>query len=115
VLGDVIFKQGDWENTLDELSELPGDKILVRGNHDDFFSAWDLLPIFQDVHGLLKYKGHWLSHAPIHPDELRGAKNLHGHVHGNSLKDNRYYNCCIENVGYAPKCFQEIKEELSDL
>ena len=29
----------------------------------------------------LKEHGMWLSHAPIHPDELRGKPSVHGHCH----------------------------------
>jgi calcineurin-like phosphoesterase family protein len=61
------------------------------------------------VQSLVKYKGFWLTHAPIHPDELRGKMNVHGHVHTKTLADNRYFNVSCENVGYKPVCFDDIK------
>ena len=68
--------------------------------------------------GLEKYKGAWLSHAPIHPAELRGKINIHGHVHyANVLDetgklDNRYFNVSLENTGGCPIALNVIKEIL---
>lgn len=47
---------------------------------------------------MVKYKNLWLTHAPIHPDELRGKKNVHGHCHGHILNDKRYINVCVEHA-----------------
>lgn len=91
VLGDVAFEV----EKLKLLEQVKGKKILVRGNHDTF----DLevyTKYFGDVLGLAKYKEFWLSHAPIHPEELRYKKNIHGHVHIHTIPDNRYINVCID-------------------
>ena len=93
VLGDACFTM----ETLGDFKELPGRKFLVRGNHDKL-NTLAYLSVFDGIYGLVKYKEFWLSHAPIHPDELRGRINLHGHVHYNSINDPRYFNCCVENV-----------------
>lgn len=93
VLGDACFTQ----ETVGEFGGLPGKKILLRGNHD-LLNTQVYLKYFDDVYGLLKYKEFWLSHAPIHPDELRSKVNLHGHVHYGTLPDKRYLNCCPENL-----------------
>jgi calcineurin-like phosphoesterase family protein len=93
VLGDAAFtRQG-----LDSIGKLPGRKFLVRGNHDTLSLA-EYSNVFEDVYGCWKYKEFWLSHAPIHPSELRGRVNLHGHVHHNTIDDSRYFNCCPENL-----------------
>jgi calcineurin-like phosphoesterase family protein len=84
-------------DTLIQFSELPGKKILIRGNHDTL-PTLAYLHYFDEVYGLLKYKEFWLSHAPIHPDELRNKINLHGHVHYATIPDKRYFNCCPENL-----------------
>lgn len=97
---DVVFVLGDFcfDKELYDSLDLPGyKKYLIRGNHDRFQTA-QYLTFFDEVEGLLKYKGLWLSHAPIHPDELRGKVNVHGHVHYASINDNRYFNCCPENL-----------------
>ena len=107
VLGDVCFDI----DLLKEFENLSGSrKFLVRGNHDEF-DTQVYLKYFDAVYGLKKYKEFWLSHAPMHPDELRGKVNLHGHVHFTSVRkpfnpvydtkqelDSRYFNCCPENL-----------------
>lgn len=93
VLGDACFTT----ETIDTFKTLPGRKFLIRGNHDCLQTS-KYLQYFDEVYGLLKYKEFWLSHAPIHPDELRGKINLHGHVHYQTLTDKRYFNCCVENI-----------------
>ena len=105
VLGDAAFTM----EGIQLFADLPGRKFLIRGNHD-LCDTSAYLKVFNQVYGLLKYKEFWLSHAPIHPDELRGKVNLHGHVHYESIRkpfhpildvkqelDSRYFNCCVEN------------------
>jgi calcineurin-like phosphoesterase family protein len=97
---DVVYVLGDAAFTMETVSDfdkLAGTKILVRGNHD-LLDTQVYLKYFEGVYGLIKYKEFWLSHAPIHPDELRGRVNLHGHVHFSTIDDRRYFNCCPENV-----------------
>lgn len=111
ILGDLTWTE---EEGLERIGQLPGRKFLVRGNHDERFNAADLLSVFDDVFGLVKYKGAWLSHAPIHPDELRGKINIHGHVHNNSIRngdsgvDHRYVNVCVEALDGTPISYQHI-------
>lgn len=110
---DVVYVLGDACFTIDAvnlLRNLPGVKYLIRGNHD-LCDTTAYLEVFKEVYGLVKYKEFWLSHAPIHPQELRGKTNLHGHVHYDSVRspfnpmtdvvqklDTRYFNCCVENL-----------------
>lgn len=93
VLGDAAFTM----DAVDVFRELPGRKFLVRGNHDEL-PTQEYLKYFADVYGLKRYKEFWLSHAPIHPAELRGKINLHGHVHYNDVNDPRYFNMCVESL-----------------
>ena len=93
VLGDACFTM----DTVEDFALLPGSKVLIRGNHD-LLDTQVYLKYFKSVYGILKYKEFWLSHAPIHPLELRGKVNLHGHVHYASIPDKRYVNCCPENL-----------------
>lgn len=93
VLGDFCFDK----ELFDKLN-LPGEKkTLIRGNHDRFQTK-QYLSFFDEIEGIVKYKNFWLSHAPIHPDELRGKINLHGHVHYSSIPDKKWFNCCPENL-----------------
>ncbi len=111
-LGDIIFD--DAAGNI--IKELPGDKRLVLGNHDTDRKATfkGLLEVFTKVHSLVSYKDAWLSHAPLHPQELRGKINIHGHVHEHSIKDTRYYNACVENTNYTPVLYQSILKEVSN-
>lgn len=110
--GDIAFSY----EALRRLGELPGRKILCRGNHDNYVTTEQLLEVFESVEGLYRRKNLWLSHAPIHPSELRGKKSVHGHCHYFNMKegqytashredynhslpdDKRYLNICVENV-----------------
>lgn len=128
VLGDACFSKA----SLERLGKLKGIKRLVRGNHDNYCTTQELLEVFQEVEGLVRYKGFWLSHAPVHPDELRGKVNLHGHVHYETvvrevydkdgdverrMTDPRYLNCCVENIqalmGRPLISLQEVRDHLS--
>ena len=104
---DIVYVMGDAAFTDDELialGNLRGRKILIKGNHDDMTSTALQTSVFEEIHGIIKYKAMWLSHAPIHPAELRGKKNAHGHVHEHSVRtwygtlDKRYYNTCVDVV-----------------
>ena len=80
VLGDVAMRV----ESLDLLARVPGRKRLVRGNHDNF-QLGVYQKYFEDVHGFLRYKLMWLSHCPIHPQEMFRCKlNVHGHIHDNA-------------------------------
>lgn len=93
MVGDVAFN----EPSLSRLQTIAGEKYLVRGNHDEGELA-GYAAVFKNVYGLLRYKSYWVSHAPIHPRELRGKVNLHGHVHTETVPDRRYLNLCPENL-----------------
>jgi calcineurin-like phosphoesterase family protein len=93
VMGDSCFSP----EYLDDIRKLPGRKILIKGNHDKLTTT-EYLTVFDEVHGIIKYKEFWLSHAPIHPLELRGKYNIHGHVHYHSVPDSRYFNTSVENI-----------------
>lgn len=109
---DIVFFMGDVafdETSLRAVGELPGRKILIKGNHDDFVSTSLQKDVFEEIHGMLSYKKMWLTHCPIHPDEMRGrVKNIHGHTHlvnmmkrnwyGKKIKDPRYVNTCVDRV-----------------
>jgi len=115
---DKVFFLGDIAFTKEALEDVSGwvadSKILILGNHDtDKVDIKDIVNVFDEVYSLYKYKEFWLSHAPIHPSELRGKYNIHGHVHFQSVDDSRYFNCCLENTEYAPISLATIRERVS--
>lgn len=108
--GDAVFSL----ERLEQIAKWKGQKVLIVGNHDtDNLTMKQLCDAFDDVKSLVKYKEFWLSHAPIHPDELRGKFNIHGHVHNKSIKDKRYFNTSLENIGYRPISLFEIRDILN--
>ena len=91
VLGDVAFTP----EALVAFGELPGTKKLILGNHDKlpterYTEHAKLMP------GLFRYKRMWLSHAPIHPNELYAKCNVHGQVHHKTIDDPRYLNVSVD-------------------
>lgn len=111
---DTVYCLGDFAFTMESLKtvrELNGRKILVRGNHDKL-DTQAYLSVFKQVIGTIKYKDVWLSHFPVHPQELRGRFNIHGHVHTNTVPDPRYFNACVDNIGFAPMLYLDILDIL---
>lgn len=118
---DLVYVCGDlgFEHMLPAYGDLPGTKILVKGNHDPE-SAETYLKYFKDIQAIFKYKGYWVSHCPMHPQELWGRRNIHGHVHNHTVLtptggiDDRYINLCMENRermgGHTIIPFDFIKE-----
>jgi calcineurin-like phosphoesterase family protein len=111
ILGDITMETNKWYFLLDQLN---GRKVVVLGNHDDPKHTAELLNYVDQVSGMIKYKGYWLTHAPIHPYELRGHSNIHGHIHGNHImefgdrKDRRYINACLDVHNYTPVLFTDL-------
>lgn len=80
ILGDVAMSR----SSLSLLGELKSNLKMVRGNHDQF-NIEEYQEYFSEIHGFLKYKNLWLSHCPIHPQEMyRCNANVHGHIHKNT-------------------------------
>jgi calcineurin-like phosphoesterase family protein len=114
--GDLLYMVGDicmTEEAFKKLGRIKGQKILIRGNHD-IYATQRYLEYFQQVHGLLKFKGtFWISHAPIHPQELRGCINIHGHLHQHLIlldgqPDPRYVNVSVERTFGVPQSLDDL-------
>lgn len=108
--GDVAFTK----EALDKIKELKGTKILILGNHDTEwkkrgYTLKDLMETFNDIQGFVKWHEFWLSHCPVHPDELRGKINIHGHIHNHIIDDPRYVNICMEHIDYTPITLEQIR------
>ena len=106
VLGDVSMEV----SCLELLDKVPGRKRLVLGNHD-LFDTQVYLKYFEIVHGMVKKYQMWLSHAPIHPAELRGKPNVHGHCHAEQINDVRYWNMAIEHLpDMKPMSLEQVRD-----
>ena len=102
VLGDVCFDKMH----MHYLKQLRGQKVMLWGNHDKF-SLNRYHEYFHLVYGFRSKYGYWISHPPIHPNELRNRNNIHGHVHMNNVMDAgvidpRYVNVCVEAIDGQP-------------
>lgn len=107
VLGDIASDERFTEDSLDVIDHLPGQKILIAGNHDPFhprhrkFTEWHqrigayttILATAPFARRKLLGQDVWLSHFPYirdrgesrnMQDRLRNEGNwlLHGHTHG---------------------------------
>lgn len=113
---DQVYLTGDIGFNVEALhliKKLPGIKHLVMGNHDKEkkrnIRLQDLVDTFHDIHGFLRYKEFWLSHCPIHHDELRNRFNIHGHTHYHNINDPRYLNISMENIDFKPISLEEVR------
>jgi calcineurin-like phosphoesterase family protein len=101
VLGDVTMEKKSPYPILDRLL---GTKKVILGNHDRPEDVRELLKYVNLVGSMVRLKGGLLlTHCPIHTSEIdRFVVNIHGHVHENTLPDERYINVSCEAVNYTP-------------
>lgn len=81
-LGDVIL--GRDSELAYIMRDLPGNKILIRGNHDHHPSIWYERAGFSSVHHGILINGAWLTHAPQTTMPDGAIINIHGHLHGDA-------------------------------
>ena len=121
ILGDITMESSKEYPKLDQLN---GRKIVVGGNHDKAKHTLELLKYVESVTAMVKYKGIWLTHCPVHPLELeyRVSRNIHGHIHSKSIEkdiylfgfklfsrvDRRYHCVSCEHVNFIPKTLNEL-------
>lgn len=105
ILGDFLFDCPEFENYLARLSKLQAKFKLIMGNHDSLKLYSQTIAQNLMLHlPLVNYKNFWLSHCPIHEQELRGRLgNIHGHLHGAYVEDQsglinyNYFNVNLDN------------------
>lgn len=116
-LGDVVMSRKT--SALEILGRLNGEKILIKGNHDQC-NAEAYLKYFKDIRGSHQFEGLIMTHIPIHPESLaRWGLNIHGHLHNNVVKrevsqipDLRYFNVSVERINYTPISLEEVKRNV---
>jgi len=123
ILGDTCFTL-DAIKYIREISSHAMKVNIVLGNHctergvtaRDYLNAGDNISLY----AIVSYHGFWLSHVPIHPQEMRNRKgNIHGHLHSTVVKDqyghvdNKYRCVSMEHIQYTPMNFQDIKAEFN--
>lgn len=126
ILGDVAWNK----QSLSMMAFMNGKKVLIKGNHD-ILPLKEYIKYFDDVRGVMEYKGCILTHIPVHESQLERFKiNIHGHLHDKGVLknvmvkvynddmkpsfipkefvDTRYINVCCEQVNYTPILLEEI-------
>ncbi len=137
LLGDIAFnKQAYW---FSRIKEIPGEKVLVMGNHDrnrvNWYYKWGFSNVIEFAKStILK---HWmgnilLSHIPASvsvlvsrgDDRFRGIAskharemeysscilNLHGHTHAMATESHSTFDCSLESIGGIPVKLGQILE-----
>jgi calcineurin-like phosphoesterase family protein len=115
-LGDVCMDRKG--RGLEILARMNGEKVLIKGNHDQCKAA-DYLRYFKDIRGSHQFDGLIMTHIPIHAESLaRWGLNVHGHLHYNVVRmplsqipDRRYFNVGMERINYTPISLEEIKKQ----
>lgn len=106
ILGDLTFEKADHYYKLDLLN---GRKHVVLGNHDPSNRVDELMKYVEKVGGILKYRGLFLTHCPVHESQFKRIPfNIHGHLHENVLDDDRYKCVSMEAIDYVPKLIEEL-------
>lgn len=113
LLGDVAFSMDGFEY-VKKLHACVAHLHVIIGNHDferpGSPTMTDYLSEGIKLHAMVKYKGFWLTHAPLHDTELRGCQNIHGHTHAKRIDDGRYHNVCVEATGFEAVDLTYLRE-----
>jgi calcineurin-like phosphoesterase family protein len=103
-LGDVAFTfvpLKEW------MEELPGRKILVRGNHDSHTVSWYMNNGFSFACDGLVLSGIYFTHRPVPILPENTSLNIHGHCHNRWPRGLRKYPhsrlFALEYEGYKPR------------
>ena len=107
-LGDVFFGKGDFQSIIHRLN---GYKILVRGNHDQKGEEYFKRIGFDEVYSVPIYLQNniVLSHEPL-KEALDNPYliNIHGHLHGSTLKLDNYFCVSMDQINYTPMNLKNI-------
>lgn len=111
LLGDICFKVEKFK-LFDKIFKSCQTTNIILGNHchqafprfclDNYTSV--------NVFGLQKKFGCWITHAPIHEDELYRAHCVYGHTHNKVIDNPRYLCVSCEQVDFKPVTLEFIRE-----
>lgn len=114
-LGDVFMEEITFENVSERFPRLPGQTVLLPGNHDSEKKmaalagiGWLMVQPFA-----VGYQG-WtvhFSHQPIE-DLPKGELNVHGHIHALPSPSRRHFNASVERIGYQPIPLKRVLDDL---
>jgi calcineurin-like phosphoesterase family protein len=116
-LGDLAFKTKNYIN----FAALPGEKHLIKGNHDHKSNDWynengfEIAPrriFFNDGGETILF-----THYPEDNFNIEWDINIHGHIHNNYYrvkeeKARKFVNVSVEVMNYAPVKLRDILKEV---
>jgi calcineurin-like phosphoesterase family protein len=116
-LGDLMTYRHTEQNVLDLYSQLPGRKILLKGNHDHHLKNDELLDVFEAVHEdpfvLAAYSETdqqvhklWLCHYPIQRN--LEYYTLTGHIHELWKVAYNMLNVGVDQHRWAPVSYEDV-------
>lgn len=116
---DDILHLGDlcWHTTPADLKSLPGNKYLIKGNHDRKNNEWyeNLDFTIMPKRVFFKYDERTIlfTHYPEDRLDIYWDINIHGHIHNNGWKikeegGRKYINVSVEVMNYTPTKLGEI-------
>ncbi len=108
-VGDVAFNFFDVKSWL---SEMPGNWVLVRGNHDSHTLSWYMDNGFVFACDALEMSGIYFTHKPVAVLPQSCKYNVHGHLHNRFPADHRHYPhsrlFALEHSHYAPMLLEKF-------
>jgi calcineurin-like phosphoesterase family protein len=64
---------------------------------------------------LFSYKNTWITHCPIHPQEIRGRQGvIHGHLHGDVVKETIWDEINCKNIYLEDKRYFNVNLDNND-
>ena len=111
ILGDICFDVESL-NKIEDIAKKVSQLNIVLGNHDESEAVRKGLCTIGNPQGFTYKYGFWIGHYPIHPLELRGKPMIHGHMHAETIPDNRYFSVCPEVNNWSLVNLQEIKSKV---
>ena len=115
LLGDIAFSDA----ALDKIAMIPCQKVLILGNHDTEkkrgITFQKVVDTYDEIHSLAIYKGYWITHCPIHPEEIRSKKGVvHGHTHSYYVDDPRYQCVSLEHIDNRPILWEDVVQRFEN-
>jgi calcineurin-like phosphoesterase family protein len=127
ILGDFAFYR-DQSRTRNAIRRLIGNKVLIKGNHDDYLKP-ETLAMFGSVHDYLEIRVPdssverggkrliTLLHYPmkVWRSSHHGSFHLFGHSHSSMPYDphSLSFDVGVDCWDYTPISFEKVKEEMS--
>lgn len=117
---DIVYILGDFgaeKNEYSILSQLNGNKYLVKGNHDKYSNEYYRHTGFIEVYDMpIILNEFWiLSHKPMYVNKNMPYANIFGHIHNSPMfhtYSNQHYCVSVERINHTPISLNEIIQKI---